>query len=118
MLFANLLYKAQVTGYMLFNAEQQVSLTLSPFAADLAKPQPQHLLPTGEELEGQAQDEAVGMAMTGMVRVTQPVRPIMPFGRSFLGGRRAEVLGGRGEGMAGGRGRREVTSIRAWERGG
>lgn len=107
-LFANLLYKAQVTGYMLFNAEQQVALTLSPFAADLAKPQPQHLLPTGEELEGQAQDEAVGMAMTGMVRVTQPVRPSTLFlWEDCRGGSRAEVLWGRGQGGRG-RGQRAV----------
>ena len=52
LIFANLLYKAQVTGYMLFNAETKVhNLLASP--TSMEPPQPQNLLPTngGEEAD-------------------------------------------------------------------
>lgn len=80
-LFANLLYKAQVTGYMIFNAEQQVQLQLSPFssAATGTQAQPQNLLlpttggDTSSAVEEAEQQQQQGPVLSGLVTITAQV---------------------------------------------
>jgi hypothetical protein len=68
MIFGHLLYKAQVTGYMLWNAEKRVHQALLAPPSEAAYSAQNNLLPQSQESPAEA------FKYTGTVRITTRVR--------------------------------------------